>query len=98
MHGKEDNTIRQGNMTDKEDKSQSMGTVAKMEQMTELLQQTSTLKNSNITADHKFKKLGKDGTWLTEKKKSSFHLSFKNEEKDFSRQTLREFIFTRSAV
>ena len=44
MHGKEDNTIRQGNMTDKEDKSHSMGTVAKMEQMTELLQQTSTLK------------------------------------------------------
>lgn len=44
MHGKEDNTIRQGNMTDKEDKSQLMGTVAKMEQMTELLQQTSTVK------------------------------------------------------
>lgn len=44
MHGKEDNTTRQGNMTDKEDKNPSIGTVPKMEQMTELLQQTSTLK------------------------------------------------------
>lgn len=44
MHGKEDNTIRQGNTTDKEEKNQLIGTVPTMEQMTELLQQTSTLK------------------------------------------------------
>lgn len=44
MHGKEDNTTRQGNMADKEHKNQSIGTVPKMEQMTESLQQTSKLK------------------------------------------------------
>lgn len=44
MHGKEDNNIRQGNTTDKEEKNQLIGTVPTMEQMTELLQQTSTLK------------------------------------------------------
>ena len=29
MHGKEDNTIRQGNRTDKEDKNQLIGTILK---------------------------------------------------------------------
>lgn len=57
-------------MSDNEEKNQSIGTDPKMAQMTELGDKY--IKNSDITVVHKYKKLGKDWTWLIEKKKLNF--------------------------